>query len=118
MSVSNKVAHLSNKEHSSIAKVSLCPFVPADVSEVMINYKSKRKEVSDAGKQSKQLKTESNLQEHEASIQTITNLSSPSSTGSAQKVLPSYFNATADFYADRCIARFFYEKDIPFHAAR
>ena len=52
--VSNKVAHLSNKEHSSIAKVSLCPFVPADVSEVMINYKSKRKEVSDAGKQSKQ----------------------------------------------------------------
>ena len=48
MSVSNKVAHLSNKEHSSIAKVSLCSFVPADVSEVMINYKSKRKEVSDA----------------------------------------------------------------------
>ena len=58
MSVSNKVAHLSNKEHSSIAKVSLCPFVPADVSEVMINYKSKRKEVSDAGKQSKQFKTQ------------------------------------------------------------
>ena len=54
----NKVAHLSNKEHSSIAKVSLCPFVSADVSELMINYKSKRKEVSDAGKQSKQFKTQ------------------------------------------------------------
>ena len=77
------VIKLSNKEHCSIAKVSLCPFVPADVSEVMINYKSKRKEVSDAGKQSKQFKTESNIQEHEASIQTITNLSSPSVTGSA-----------------------------------
>ena len=41
-----------------------------------------------------------------------------SSPPSSTKSLVDYFDISSDSYADRCIARFFYEKGIAFYAAR